>query len=119
MKALFKQRGSFKCMPCRCLLYFREAHPVIGQLKSHLNEGIWTDSTLLDFSFAKILEGENVEVNVVSKRLGHCQRLGDLLITLQHTLVISAGPSALYLYLLFVTTLNHSWFEFEKKTFVT
>lgn len=60
-------------------------HPEVGQLKSHLNEAVWTDSTLLDFSFAKFLEGENMEVHIISQRLGHSQRLSDLLFTLSHT----------------------------------
>ncbi len=62
-----------------------EAHPVVGQLKSHLNEGIWTDSTLLDLSFAKVSEDKNVEVHVVSQGLGDRQRLGDLLLALRQT----------------------------------
>ncbi len=60
-------------------------HPVVGQLKSHLNEGIWTDSTLLDLSFAKVLKAKNMEVHIIGQGLGYCQRLRDLLLTLKQT----------------------------------
>lgn len=39
--------------------------PVVGQLKSHLDEGVRTDSTLLDLSLAEISERYHVEVDVV------------------------------------------------------
>lgn len=67
------------------VLLQRDAHPVVGQLKSHLDEGIWTDSTLLDRSFAKVSEDKDVEDHIVSQGLGHCQRLRYLLLTLRRT----------------------------------
>lgn len=48
-----------------CILRQREAHPVVGQLKSHLNECIGTDSTLFDLSFAKVTKGEDMEVHII------------------------------------------------------
>lgn len=50
---------------CNSVLPQREAHPVVGQLKSHLNETIGADSTLFDLSFAKVSKGENMEVHVI------------------------------------------------------
>lgn len=63
----------------------REEYPVVGQLKRNLNKGIRVDSTLLDLWFAEVSEDDNVHVHIVSKGLGHCQRLGDLLLTLRET----------------------------------
>jgi len=65
------------------VLLQREAHPVVRQLKSHLNEGVGTDSTLLDPSFGKGSVGEDVELHVIGQGLGDRQRLGDLLLALR------------------------------------
>lgn len=69
----------------RHTLLQREAYPVVGQLKSQLNEGVWADSALFDLPFAKFFKGENVDVHVVSQGLGHGQGAGDLLLTLRRT----------------------------------
>lgn len=61
------------------------SHPVVGQLESHLNERIGADFALLNLSFAKVSERENVEVHVIGQSLGHCQGPRDLLLTLTNT----------------------------------
>lgn len=74
-----------KCV-CRCInVHVRfelSPHPVVGQLKGQLDVGVRTDAALLDHALAKVPEREDVEVHIVGQRLGHCQRLGDLLLTL-------------------------------------
>lgn len=49
----------------------------MGQLKGDLDEGIGTRAALLYQTFAKVVKGENVRVNVVCQSCGHCQRVLD------------------------------------------
>lgn len=52
-------------------------HPEMGQLKGNLDEGIRTSAALLNQTFAKVIKGENVRVDVVCQGCGHCQRVLD------------------------------------------
>lgn len=49
----------------------------MGQLKGNLDEGIRTSAALLNQTFAKVVKGENVRVDVVCQNCGHCQRVLD------------------------------------------
>lgn len=55
----------------------------MGQLKGNLDEGIRTGAALLNQTFAKVVKGENVRVDVVRQSCGHCQRALDDLLALQ------------------------------------
>lgn len=55
----------------------------MGQLKGNLDEGIRTGAALLNQTFAKVVKGENVRVDVVRQSCGHCQRVLDDFLALQ------------------------------------
>lgn len=61
------------------------SYPVMGQLQCDLDEGIRTGAALLNQTFAKVIEGENVRVDVVSQSRGDCQRALNDFLALQET----------------------------------
>lgn len=72
------QDASFKTQWINALIaqeFF--AHPEVGELQGDLDEGVRTGLTLLDQAFPKILEGNDVGVDVVGQGLSHWQRVGD------------------------------------------
>ena len=65
------------------LIINQSAYPVMGQLQGNLDEGIGTCAALLNQTFAKVVEGENVRVHVVGQSPGQCQRALDDLLALE------------------------------------
>lgn len=57
-------------------------NPVVSQLQGDLDEGIWTGAALLNQTLAKVIEGDNVAVHIISQRPGDCQRALDNLLAL-------------------------------------
>ena len=55
----------------------------MGQLQGDLDEGIWTGAALLNQTFSKVIEGENVRVHIISQSPGDCQRALDDLLALK------------------------------------
>lgn len=55
----------------------------MSQLQGDLDEGIGAGAALLDQTLAKVIEGENVRVHIVSQTPGHCQRALDDLLALE------------------------------------
>lgn len=49
----------------------------MSQLQGNLDKGIRTGAALLDEALAKITEGENVAVHIVSESPCNCQRMVD------------------------------------------
>lgn len=49
----------------------------MGQLQGNLDEGVRTSAALLNQTFAKVVKGENVRVDVVCQSCGHRQRALD------------------------------------------
>ncbi|TNN87960.1 hypothetical protein EYF80_001924 [Liparis tanakae] len=58
-------------------------YPEVSQLQGDLDEGIGAGAALLDQTLAKVIEGENVRVHIVSQTPGHCQRALDDLLALE------------------------------------
>lgn len=52
-------------------------YPVVGQLQGDLDEGIRTGAALLNQTLAKVIEGDDVGVHIVSQGLSHFQRAVD------------------------------------------
>lgn len=55
----------------------------MGELEGNLDEGIRTGAALLDQTFAKVIERENVTVHVVGQSPGCSQRALDDILALQ------------------------------------
>lgn len=58
----------------------------MSQLQGDLDEGVRAGAALLDKALAKVIEGENVAVHVISQSLSQCQRALDHILALrEHT----------------------------------
>ena len=53
------------------------SHPEVCELKGDLNEGVGANAALLDEALAKVTEGDDVAVHVVSQGRGYIQRAVD------------------------------------------
>lgn len=67
-------------------------YPVVRQLQADLDEGVGADAKLLDLSFTKISEGEDVTVHIICQCLGNSQRAALLSL---HLSVAQAGRQRL------------------------
>ena len=65
----------------------------MGQLEGDLNEGIGTSAALLDQTLAKVTEGENVTVHIISQSPGYCQRALDDLLALKEVIELDVTLS--------------------------
>lgn len=63
----------------------RHDYPEVSQLQAELYEGIRADAKLLDLSFPKVSEGEDVTVHVICQCLGYNQRAALLRLNLGNT----------------------------------
>lgn len=75
-------------------LYLLKHYPVVSQLQADLDESIRTDAKLLDPSFPKVSEGEDVTVHVVCQFLGYSQRAALLRLNLSVTQITQTNLKA-------------------------
>lgn len=68
-------------------LFLLKHYPEVSQLQGDLYEGIRADAKLLDLSFTKVSEGEDVTVHVICQSLGYSQRAALLRLNLNVTYI--------------------------------
>lgn len=72
-------------------------YPVVGQLQGDLDEGIRTGAALLNQTLAKVIEGDDVGVHIVSQGLSHFQRaVDDFLALKEQTESLQTEPMTAY-----------------------
>lgn len=72
-------------------------YPVVGQLQGDLDEGIRTGAALLNQTLAKVIEGDDVGVHIVSQGLSDFQRaLDDFLALTEQTESLQTEPMTVY-----------------------
>lgn len=72
-------------------LYLLKRYPVVSQLQADLYEGIRADAKLLDPSFTKVSEGEDVTVHIICQGLGYSQGAALLRLNLSITQIGTQG----------------------------